>query len=220
MNMRQSAGWLSVIVVLLAGMSLVARGSPPGVSDARQAGEVAMVTTDCGKTEPPFAFEITPMTDWITDSGASQCLTYVMSVGSPSRVDLDGDGTEDFVVVMFAKDPASAILRWARITSEGMLDTTDLVFTPDLFDLPSLGGDEVWTGAHPRAFEDMNGDGLPDLIFLASTTAPGPVYRSRFFYSLNTNTPPPAPLIGDVDGDGIVGILDFLLVLANWGPCP
>ncbi len=27
-------------------------------------------------------------------------------------------------------------------------------------------------------------------------------------------------ILGDVDGDGIVGILDFLLVLGNWGPCP
>jgi hypothetical protein len=28
----------------------------------------------------------------------------------------------------------------------------------------------------------------------------------------------PAP--GDLDGDGVVGILDFLLLLAAWGPCP
>ena len=25
---------------------------------------------------------------------------------------------------------------------------------------------------------------------------------------------------GDVTGDGIVGINDFLIVLGNWGPCP
>ncbi|MHC4081085.1 MAG: hypothetical protein ACYTFF_15765 [Planctomycetota bacterium] len=30
--------------------------------------------------------------------------------------------------------------------------------------------------------------------------------------------PPPIP--GDLDGDGIVGINDFLLMLAVWGPCP
>ncbi len=28
------------------------------------------------------------------------------------------------------------------------------------------------------------------------------------------------PRIGDVDGDGTVGILDFLALLAAWGPCP
>ncbi len=28
----------------------------------------------------------------------------------------------------------------------------------------------------------------------------------------------PAP-IGDIDGDGVVGILDLLMLLSNWGPC-
>ena len=32
--------------------------------------------------------------------------------------------------------------------------------------------------------------------------------------------PCPPECIADVDGDGNVGILDFLLVLAFWGPCP
>ena len=32
--------------------------------------------------------------------------------------------------------------------------------------------------------------------------------------------PCPPLCLGDVDGDGFVGILDFLLVLAEWGPCP
>jgi probable HAF family extracellular repeat protein len=27
-------------------------------------------------------------------------------------------------------------------------------------------------------------------------------------------------LIGDINGDGEVGIADFLLLLADWGPCP
>jgi len=30
--------------------------------------------------------------------------------------------------------------------------------------------------------------------------------------------PPPCP--SDFDGDGEVGINDFLELLANWGPCP
>ncbi len=29
---------------------------------------------------------------------------------------------------------------------------------------------------------------------------------------------PPPP--GDLDGDGVVGIVDLLTLLANWGPCP
>ncbi|MEE9534340.1 MAG: hypothetical protein V3W06_07965 [Acidimicrobiia bacterium] len=30
----------------------------------------------------------------------------------------------------------------------------------------------------------------------------------------------PTPDPPDIDGDGNVGILDFLALLANWGPCP
>ena len=26
-------------------------------------------------------------------------------------------------------------------------------------------------------------------------------------------------ILGDLDGDGTVGILDFLMLLAGWGPC-
>lgn len=33
-------------------------------------------------------------------------------------------------------------------------------------------------------------------------------------------TPPQAEVPGDADGDGEVGIEDFLIVLGNWGPCP
>ncbi|MHC4422766.1 MAG: hypothetical protein ACYS1E_19555, partial [Planctomycetota bacterium] len=29
---------------------------------------------------------------------------------------------------------------------------------------------------------------------------------------------PPRP--GDLDEDGVVGVLDFLILLAHWGPCP
>ena len=33
-------------------------------------------------------------------------------------------------------------------------------------------------------------------------------------------TPPVTPVPGDLDGDGTVGIVDFLMLLAAWGPCP
>jgi hypothetical protein len=33
-------------------------------------------------------------------------------------------------------------------------------------------------------------------------------------------TGPPSTLVGDIDGDCVVGITDFLDLLGNWGPCP
>ena len=32
--------------------------------------------------------------------------------------------------------------------------------------------------------------------------------------------PCPPPCAADIDGDGSVGIWDLLMVLASWGPCP
>ena len=29
-----------------------------------------------------------------------------------------------------------------------------------------------------------------------------------------------AEILGDIDGDGVVGITDFLALLGLWGPCP
>ncbi len=49
------------------------------------------------------------------------------------------------------------------------------------------------------------------LVPTGDFTTPGDVY-------LMTNAP--GACLGDVDGDGTVGIVDFLLLLANWGPCP
>ena len=36
----------------------------------------------------------------------------------------------------------------------------------------------------------------------------------------NTQLTVIAPALGDLDADGVVGIADFLALLAGWGPCP
>ena len=36
----------------------------------------------------------------------------------------------------------------------------------------------------------------------------------------NTQLTIDAPALGDLDADGVVGIADFLALLAAWGPCP
>jgi hypothetical protein len=40
-----------------------------------------------------------------------------------------------------------------------------------------------------------------------------------FVYAIRTGDQV-VPIPGDLDGDGIVGIVDFLALLAAWGPCP
>ncbi len=56
--------------------------------------------------------------------------------------------------------------------------------------------------------------------FIVEDADPGSVVEAAVdgvqLLALGCQTNPP----GDVDGDGIVGILDFLAVLGNWGPCP
>ena len=52
---------------------------------------------------------------------------------------------------------------------------------------------------------DVDDDGVLDLVAVNDEYVSVVVNRSR---------------LGDLDGDGVVGILDFLIVLGNWGPCP
>ena len=61
---------------------------------------------------------------------------------------------------------------------------------------------------------------------VSSTSAPS--FGSGFFgpsicdvtVMTITEVSPPLPCPADLDGDGTVGIVDFLTLLANWGPCP
>ena len=69
---------------------------------------------------------------------------------------------------------------------------------------------------------DINANGVPDECegcLAADTDGDSIVGISDFLLVLAQWGPCPPQCLGDVDGDGEVGILDFLLVLANWGPC-
>jgi hypothetical protein len=44
--------------------------------------------------------------------------------------------------------------------------------------------------------------------------------RTHWFDSVEIRGIPPQPTPGDLNGDGVVGIEDFLLLLGCWGPCP
>jgi len=70
--------------------------------------------------------------------------------------------------------------------------------------------------------DDTNGNGTPDECepcFDADVNNDGEVGIGDFLLVLAQWGPCPPECLGDVDGDDHVGILDFLLVLASWGAC-
>ncbi len=91
-----------------------------------------------------------------------------------------------------------------------------------LGDCVALDGDLALVGAPGSPTEaayllagvegtDCNGNGQPDscdIVTGASHDADG------------NGVPDECLIVGDVDGDGFVGIVDFLALLASWGPCP
>ena len=217
MNMRQSAGMLAAIAVLLAGMSLVARSSPPAATQSSQtnAPDPAMAGgIPCG-TSAVFDSEVTPMTDLIVDESEwFSCVAGGLRLRD-GEVDFDGDGVDE--IYSLVNSGFGIGLVWAKVNGDGSLDgMPPIILDETTLNLPALGDGES-REIFPLAFRDMNGDGLPDAIITVRVSGPGFV-SGRVYYTLNILPPPPPPLVGDVDGDGIVGILDFLLVLENWTP--
>ena len=63
-----------------------------------------------------------------------------------------------------------------------------------------------WGGCAALTFGDLTGDGIVDIVDLG-----------RLLMSWGPCPPPcPPPCTGDLDADCTVGIIDFLLLLANW----
>jgi probable HAF family extracellular repeat protein len=67
----------------------------------------------------------------------------------------------------------------------------------------------VWPGGHYSVAKGINN--------LGQIVGTGTVAGDNLDHALMWTAPPAAP--GDVDGDGTVGILDLLGLLAAWGPC-
>jgi hypothetical protein len=108
--------------------------------------------------------------------------------------DPDNDGDIDVMASNYASNDASF---WAN--------HGDGTFAPQV---------RYGVGLNPidLSYADFTGDGVGDLAGTISSFPP-----------LSGNVaivPGTAGILGDLDGDGVVGITDLLLLLAAWGPCP
>ena len=106
----------------------------------------------------------------------------------------------------------------------------------DVFDFYLLDMVVVWSADIAGAFStqgqlslDSGGDAVADgtlTIYGVDPDQPLPVPPAAFLVDYIDGPPEGGPAtitvlrLGDLDGDGIVGIVDFLDLLAAWGPCP
>ena len=75
-------------------------------------------------------------------------------------------------------------------------------------------GQQAWD----LAFGDFTGDGVGDLAVLTGPFSPTNGWYYPGVVLLRGLGAKPGPL-GDLNGDGIVGVGDLLILLASWGPC-
>ncbi len=112
--------------------------------------------------------------------------------------DLNDDGFTDVLVADVDVDLPGCSRQLHIYRNDGSIPIVSFV--------ENSGGipDIMLQGTHDVAVFDLNGDFRLDLIIgrCAGTT----VWIQQ--------------VIGDLDGDGTVGILDLLILLNSWGPCP
>jgi hypothetical protein len=114
-----------------------------------------------------------------------------------AAADADGDGDVDLVTANYASNDASYY--------ENLGDGS---FKPHVRYGLGLGPTDI-------AVADFTGDGVADLAAPTHTVPP-----LTGHLTIAAGLPGNASIPGDIDGDGNVGILDFLALLAAWGPCP
>ena len=138
--------------------------------------------------------------------------------------DVNGDGLADLIVGAYGVDQGGNDYGYSESGQSyvvfGKASTTQI----DLADVVAGIGGFVINGIHPYDYSgvsvsgagDINGDGVPDLIVGAYRADPGGINRAGESYVIFGQSCP----WDCADGDGsvgIVGIVDFLALLADWG---
>ena len=125
---------------------------------------------------------------------------------SMTTLDLEPDGDQDIVAVVKEFEDIVTYLRFVTNsqTPRGETVLTVSGLTTDNFPQLLAGG-------------DVDNDGDQDLIIINSDAAAfdfGPTGSIEVLLNGPVATP------GDVNGDGVVNVVDLLAVIQNWGPCP
>ncbi len=133
--------------------------------------------------------------------------------------DVNGDGLADVIVGAQWADPGGNSAAGESYVVFGKADGTAV----DLADVAAGSGGFVINGIDAAddsgrsvsGAGDVNGDGLADVIVGAFGGDPAGNSDAGESYVVFSPV-----VLGDLDGDGSVGIVDFLRLLAAWGPCP
>ena len=119
-------------------------------------------------------------------------------------VDIDGDGDQDIVAIVDdGLGPEARVLR----NDMNLYNDEQLVFA---------AASPLETDVVPVLLDtgDIDVDGYPDLITIGE-----PRVRRRGGALSSLEAYPNQRCLGDVDGSGVVDVLDLLDIISNWGPC-
>jgi len=166
--------------------------------------------------------------------GSGQCYLTDNSAADACNSDVDGGTTTLTSPAMDASDPEALVSYWRWYSNTFGNSPMADIFVVEISDdnganwvnLETVGpaGTEVGGGWFRKEFLVADIAGIVNstqlrLRFLASDLGDGSVVEAGvdgvevFTFICDEN------VFGDLDDDGIVGINDFLILLAEWGPC-
>ncbi|MCA9147698.1 MAG: VCBS repeat-containing protein [Planctomycetales bacterium] len=123
---------------------------------------------------------------------------YYPSPGGVVAGDFDGDGDVDIIDVL---NDGTSQIGWFENTVNDPSPTGQLFAPRQAISIGTRYHDRIFAG-------DLNNDGTLDLAITASRNSNG------LHLLINTLSPPPAHVIGDVNGDGVFDSSDLVLVFA------
>jgi hypothetical protein len=134
--------------------------------------------------------------------------------------DLDQDGTIELVIPSERIEDAGFGNAGGGVLASRRISGSQTLFV--VHDLSRASVSYPWVPAQrsivviPIACQDMNADGLPDLVCLVREFADASTLSSICYFP-NRLTPPGSQSNADLNGDGIVNGADLTILLVAWG---